>query len=87
MLEFRKSHEFVEDYDWFERHDSRAIAKIDRLVRDIRLHPKSGIGKPEPLRHQGEGFWSRRIDRKNRLVYHVGEEVVLLLHCRGHYEA
>jgi toxin YoeB len=62
------------------------LLKIDRLVEDIIKDPLVGRGKPEALRSGRGNVWSRRIDKKNRLVYHVGEEVILLLHCRGHYE-
>ena len=61
-------------------------AHINQLLKDIRRSPFDGIGKPEPLRYC-EGYWSRRIDEKNRLVYAVsGEGDIIVLSCRGHYE-
>lgn len=55
------------------------------LVKDIRRSPFDGIGKPEPLKENLDGFWSRRIDEKHRLVYMVEENKVLIFSCRGHY--
>ena len=60
--------------------------RMHQLLKDIRRSPFDGIGKPEPLRYC-EGYWSRRIDEKNRLVYAVsGEGDIIVLSCRGHYE-
>ncbi|MDR2377435.1 MAG: Txe/YoeB family addiction module toxin [Puniceicoccales bacterium] len=85
--ETHRARTFSREYAWFVRHDPVTLLKIDRLVEDVIEHPLSGRGRPEALRSGKGNVWSRRIDKKNRLVYHIDEEVVLLLHCRGHYEA
>jgi len=54
-------------------------------MADIREHPKTGIGKPELLRHGKGKFWSRRIDKKNRLIYHITDELITFVSCCGHY--
>lgn len=66
--------------------DKAAIKKVQKLISELSEHPKSGTGKPEPLRWV-EGVWSRRIDRKNRLLYTIMEEkiLVLVLSASGHY--
>ena len=61
------------------------IKRINTLLRDIARDPFSGIGKPEPLRGDLSGFWSRRIDDTNRLVYRINNGVIEILSCRGHY--
>ena len=59
---------------------------MNQLLKDIEREPFSGIGKPEPLKGELSGFWSRRIDGVNRLVYRIKEDVVEILSCRGHYD-
>ena len=59
---------------------------MNQLLKDIEREPFSGIGKPEPLKGELSGFWSRRIDGVNRLVYRMKEDVVEILSCRGHYD-
>jgi toxin YoeB len=57
-----------------------------RLIKDIRNTPFAGLGKPEPLRHELQGYWSRRIDREHRLVYAVTDKEIVIIACRFHYE-
>jgi toxin YoeB len=59
--------------------------RIRELVEHIREHPFTGIGKPEPLRYEWSGYWSRRITKEHRLVYRVAEDVVYIAQCRYHY--
>lgn len=59
--------------------------KIEQLIRDIQKTPFSGLGKPEPLKGNLTGYWSRRITQEHRLVYRIGEDSVDILQCRGHY--
>ena len=66
--------------------DRRILAKIDRLIEDIAEHPYAGIGKPEPLRHEWSGYWSRRITGEHRLVYRVEGNTVFIAQCRFHYD-
>jgi len=75
-----------EDYTSWLRDDKKMLRKINDLVRDIQRHPYSGIGKPEPLKYDLKGLWSRRIDREHRLVYQVNENELLIYSCRFHYD-
>ena len=63
------------------------LKKISKLVKELREHPKTGTGKPEKLKHKYSGYWSRRIDSKNRIMYRIEEEriTVLIFSVRGHY--
>ena len=63
-----------------------ALKKINQLIRDILRDPFDGLGKPEPLKEDLSGFWSRRIDEENRLIYAVEQDAVVLISCKGHYE-
>ena len=75
-----------DEYLYWQMQDKKTLRRINQLLKDIRRSPFDGIGKPEPLRYC-EGYWSRRIDEKNRLVYAVsGEGDIIVLSCRGHYE-
>ena len=74
------------EYLHWQMQDKKTLRRINQLLKDIQRSPFDGIGKPEPLRYC-EGYWSRRIDEKNRLVYAVsGEGDIIVLSCRGHYE-
>lgn len=70
---------------WAEQ-DKKIFRKIAALIEDIRRDPYAGTGKPEPLKHQYAGLWSRRIDEKNRLVYRITPEAIIILRCLGHYD-
>ena len=74
-----------EDYLHWQTTDRAMLKRINQLIRDIERDPFSGIGKPEPLKHQLAGFWSRRIDSSHRLVYAVEKETLLIAQCRDHY--
>jgi toxin YoeB len=82
-IEFAKN--FLEDYESWKKADTRTLRKINALMRATEADPVKGIGKPEPLRHQLSGSWSRRIDLKHRLVYRLAEDKITFLSCRGHY--
>ncbi len=81
-----KFHEAAWDeyLDW-QRTDKALLRKVNLLIRDIQRDPFNGIGKPEPLKHQLSGKWSRRIDDANRLVYLVENDEVTIVQCCGHY--
>ncbi len=66
--------------------DKKIFKKIFVLIKDIQRTPFSGIGKPEPLKHELQGYWSRRITDKHRLVYRVENELLIVLSCKYHYE-
>lgn len=74
------------EYLYWQTQDKKILKRINQLLKDIRRNPFEGIGKPELLRGNLTGFWSRRIDSEHRLVYAVEEETVLIFSCRGHYD-
>ena len=75
-----------EDYLSWQTVDKKILKKINVLIRDIQRTPNSGFGKPEPLKYDLAGFWSRRIDREHRLVYQVIGTEILIYSCRYHYD-
>lgn len=74
-----------EDYTWWQSQDRKTLRRINQLIRDIERDPFGGIGKPEPLRYEYAGLWSRRIDQSNRLVYRATEDSIVIYSCRDHY--
>ena len=74
-----------EDYRYWERHEPKKAQKIQKLCEAVLENPYEGIGKPEPLKFDLQGCWSRRIDRVHRLVYQVQEDEVIIIACRYHY--
>ena len=74
------------DYLYWQGQDKKTLKRINKLIADILRSPFEGIGKPEPLRENLSGFWSRRIDDAHRLVYAVTDEHVTVIACRYHYE-
>ncbi|WP_446007957.1 Txe/YoeB family addiction module toxin [Candidatus Electrothrix sp.] len=74
------------DYIWFQENDRRLLKRINDLIREAKRTPFSGIGKPEPLKVNLRGCWSRRINSEHRLVYKVAEDVVTIISCRFHYK-
>ena len=73
------------DYLWFQEKDRRTLKRINDLIRDTMRTPFEGIGKPERLKEDLSGYWSRRIDREHRLVYEVKKEELVIISCRYHY--
>ena len=73
------------DYLWWQTQDRKTLLRINELIRDTLRSPFTGIGKPEPLKHQLRGAWSRRIDDEHRLVYRVSDGCLIILACRFHY--
>ena len=73
------------DLAWWVENDRAQALRIIRLVREVQREPFSGAGKPESLKHELSGCWSRRIDREHRLVYQVTETKIRILACRYHY--
>lgn len=74
-----------EDYLYWQGHDKQILKKINQLLKDCQRDPFAGIGKPEPLRHELSGAWSRRITDEHRLVYIVVDNDIRVLACRYHY--
>ena len=75
-----------EDYLYWQMQDKKTLKRINLLINDIKRTPFEGIGKPEPLRGSLSGYWSRRIDETNRIVYFWKDNVIYVISCRGHYE-
>ena len=74
------------DYISWQSEDKKILRKINELIKDIQRTPFEGKGKPEPLKYDLAGFWSRRIDREHRLVYQVDKNEILIYSCRFHYD-
>ena len=74
-----------DDYLYWQTQDRKTLRKINLILQDIARSGNDGIGKPEPLRGNLSGFYSRRIDEKNRLVYRIAEDGCEIIQCRGHY--
>jgi len=75
-----------EDYLYWQKVDKKTLKRINLLIKDISRQPYEGIGKPEPLKHNYRGFWSRRIDNENRLIYQVKDDEIRIIKCRFHYD-
>lgn len=75
-----------EDYLYWQNTDKKIVKKINELIKDIQQNPFAGIGKPEALKFDLMGYWSRRIDHEHRLVYQVKEQTVFIYACRYHYD-
>jgi toxin YoeB len=76
-----------EDYLFWQQSDRATTRRIHALIKDIQRSPFSGIGKPEPLRYNFSGFWSRRIDEEHRLVYTIDDACIVIVQCRYHYQS
>lgn len=71
---------------YWQKQDKKTLKKINDIIKDVDRKPYTGIGKPEPLKHELQGFWSRRIDYVNRLVYRIENGQIEIAQCRSHYE-
>jgi toxin YoeB len=75
-----------DDYLYWQKYDKQKTKRINELLKDISRNPYEGIGKPEPLKFNYAGFWSRRIDEEHRLIYRVLEDEFQIAKCRFHYD-
>ena len=75
-----------EDYLYWQTEDKKTLKRINKLMKDIERNNFVGLGKPEPLKNNLSGFWSRRIDEANRFVYRIKGDTLEILSCRGHYD-
>ena len=75
-----------EDYQYWQANDADLFGKLNTLIKDCRRSPFSGLGKPEPLKGNHKGWWSRRISKEHRLVYRLEDDVLWINQCRFHYE-
>lgn len=74
-----------DDYLYWQTQDKKTLKRINKLINDVKRSPFEGIGKPEPLKENLAGFWSRRIDDTNRLVFAVDDHAITIISCRYHY--
>ncbi|SET35529.1 Txe/YoeB family addiction module toxin [[Clostridium] aminophilum] len=75
-----------EDYLFWQSEDKKILKRINLLIKDAQRTPFTGLGKPEPLKGNLSGYWSRRINDADRLVYEYKDEQLRIISCRGHYE-
>lgn len=80
------SDEAWDDYIYWQSQDKKTLKRINNLIKDIDRNGNTGIGNPEPLKHDLQGFWSRRIDDVNRLVYRIENKQIEIAQCRTHYK-
>jgi len=74
-----------DDYQWFQQHDRKLLKRINQLIQDALRTPFEGIGKPEPLKGELSGYWSRRVNDEHRLVYTAKTGNLIVVACRYHY--
>jgi len=75
-----------DEYIYWQMQDKKTLRKINALLKDIQRSSFQGEGKPEPLKGELTGKWSRRINEKDRLVYEVNNDIIVVLQCKGHYD-
>ena len=75
-----------EDYLYWQSIDRKILKKINSLLKDIQINPFEGIGKPESLKYDLAGYWSRRISQEHRLVYKIDNQNIVIIACRYHYD-
>ena len=75
-----------EDYLFWQETDKKMLKKINSLILDISRTPYTGLGKPEPLKYQYQGLWSRRINDEHRLIYKIENDEIQIFKCRHHYD-
>lgn len=74
-----------EDFDFWVKTNPKIVKRIEHLIEDIQKTPFTGIGKPELLKHDKSGYWSRRITSEHRLVYKIAKDTLFVVQCRFHY--
>ena len=74
-----------EDYQYWIKHDKKKVDRINKLIKDALRNPLEGLGKPESLKLNLQGLWSRRIDEEHRLIYEYNEDNISIISCRHHY--
>ncbi|WP_416397426.1 Txe/YoeB family addiction module toxin [Allohahella sp. A8] len=74
-----------EDYLYWQKTDKKILNRINKLIKETRREPFEGVGKPEPLKHNLAGYWSRRINEEHRIVYKVTDDALLIAQLRYHY--
>lgn len=84
-LDYKFSEKAEQQYQFWIENNPKIAAKITRLIEDVCKHPKMGLGRPEPLKYEFSGAWSRHITLEHRLVYTFDETTVYIISCRYHY--
>lgn len=74
-----------EEYLYWQTKDKKSLKKVNDLLKDISRNYYIGLGKPEPLRYNNENLWSRRIDDKNRIIYCIKDDTIIIIKCKVHY--
>ena len=85
MMRISFSEDAWDEYTKWQREDKAISIKLNKLLKEIRRNPTKGVGKPELLKHDLAGFWSRRIDQEHRIVYRVLDDEIRVVSCRYHY--
>lgn len=75
-----------DDYCYWQAQDKKTLRRINLLIKDIQRDSFNGLGKPEPLKENLSGYWSRRIDGVNRIVYTIKDASIIIIACKGHYK-
>ena len=85
-MKIRFTNHAQEDIEFYKKSNNRIVLnKINSLLKALRNNPISGLGKPEPLKHDLSGKWSRRINKEHRLIYEIQEDIIIIHSLRGHY--
>ena len=84
-MELKWDEDAWNDYLYWQTQDKKTLKRINSILKDIMRNPFDGIGKPEPLKHHN-GYWSRRIDDTNRIVYKVEDDSIAIVAVKGHYD-
>ena len=79
------SDEAWEDYMYWQTQDKKTLKKVNEIIRDIERNGYKGIGQPEPLKHALSGYWSRRINEKDRIIYKITDDTIYILGYKNHY--
>jgi toxin YoeB len=85
MLRLTWTENAIEDLNWWQQHDAKTLKRIIQLCIETCKNPMQGIGKPEPLKFNLHGYWSRRINQEHRIIYAFDEKQVTIVQCRFHY--
>lgn len=86
MINITFTNKAWEEYCYWQLQDKKTLKKINIILADIQRDNFVGIGKPEPLKNNFAGYWSRRIDNSNRLIYRINNNQIEIIQCKGHYE-
>lgn len=86
MINITFSNKAWGEYCYWQTQDKKTLKKINMILADIQRNNFIGVGKPEPLKNNFAGYWSRRIDSSNRLIYRINNNQIEVIQCKGHYE-